>query len=776
MTEYLREKIKRTNVNNSKANAGCRILKGYSQFVPDIEYLVNEAIIIIEEAIHRDSSTSARGEAPLTYTSHRIGQETGNYLKLDLPWHDCVRLGDLFIEGFYNNEIIDLNYEQTRDSCHTITLIADIDFPNFKIKGSSTIKPTDISKMMQVWRWESEEERTKAVIKGKKANDSHIIRHNRDAQWLTAINKLQQQPWRIDSRVLEAIVNSPQEFPETDDKDIQQRYDSKRRERRAIIQKAQKLENVDFYQYISTDYRGRIYYEEPFLNFQGSDWARGMMKFAEGKLMTETGLWWLAIHTANSFNQSFNIDEIPDWAEADYKSYLSDEGLDSISVDKMTLEDRVRWTNENMEIIYEVADRGYIWDSAEKPVSFLAACLEWTDYERTTSSGREYVSYLPIPIDGSNNGWQHLGAMSKDPRTGELVGLIPTEIQRDFYVQTAKELYRLTTDERRKAILDSMPMKHIRKGISKRGSMTRAYSAGAKKIAENMWLDCRTEDFHEKYDITEEDCLGFANDLIKAIDAVCPGPLQTMSYLQSLAQYEIGIRKRFLNGKEAEKEFQALRKQLNKIWDDYNKAQAQFPPRSKERQDWKQNNSGWFDSIKDKEYEIRDLISRFETKVTEGNGSALLIWITPSGFPVEYEAFQVRPVKVMGTITGYDKYRKDCRVSHIGQEATDSPDINKFVCGVSPNFIHSLDASHMCSIITDWSGCFGPVHDSFSTHACDVEDLVAKTKHHFVKMYDCENYFDRIRYQLTCNTDDVDQPDRGKLDINEVYESDYFFA
>ena len=80
-----------------------------------------------------------------------------------------------------------------------------------------------------------------------------------------------------------------------------------------------------------------------------------------------------------------------------------------------------------------------------------------------------------------------------------------------------------------------MPMKHIRKGISKRGSMTRAYSAGAAKIGENMWFDCRTEDFHDIYDITEEQCMSLAKILIKAINEVCPGPLKTMGYLQNLA-------------------------------------------------------------------------------------------------------------------------------------------------------------------------------------------------------------------------------------------------
>ena len=65
--------------------------------------------------------------------------------------------------------------------------------------------------------------------------------------------------------------------------------------------------------------------------------------------------------------------------------------------------------------------------------------------------------------------------------------------------------------------------------------MTRAYSAGATKIGENMWFDCKAEDYHEKYGLTDEaDCNQYlAKLLIKAIDTVCPGPLDTMSYLQA---------------------------------------------------------------------------------------------------------------------------------------------------------------------------------------------------------------------------------------------------
>ena len=107
-----------------------------------------------------------------------------------------------------------------------------------------------------------------------------------------------------------------------------------------------------------------------------------------------------------------------------------------------------------------------------------------------------------------------------------------------------------------------------------------------------------------------------------------------------------------------------------------------------------------------------------------------------------------------------------------------TPDVRGFMCGISPNFIHSMDASHMALVIDNWNGDFGAVHDSFSCHACDVEDMLALTKQVFVEMYDVDNFYDYIEDQLITNKEglDVAQPTLGSLDIGGIYESDYFFA
>lgn len=299
--------------------------------------------------------------------------------------------------------------------------------------------------------------------------------------------------------------------------------------------------------------------------------------------------------------------------------------------------------------------------------------------------------------------WQHLAAMSKDKVAGELVSLTNTPIQKDFYVAVAKDLIKLMPEwfEDR-----NIPMKHVRKGIAKRGSMTRAYSAGKTRIAKNMYDDCHVEGFTYKYNITEKDCDMLAANLIKAINQVCAGPLRTTKYLQKIAEHELN------------------------------------------------------------------------------NGRRALEWTTPSGFPVIYKAYLQHEFKQRGTIKGIPG-NKDGRIMHVVRVDVLTKDTKEkvpcrrsFASGISPNFVHSMDAAHMALTINAFGGTFAAVHDSFSTHACDVDFLQEVTKMTFVAMYDVPNFFDHIRgiIMLYPETFAVEQPPLGRLSIKDVMQSEYFFC
>jgi len=686
--EYLRNR-------DTRNHRGAMFLLKNVHWESKSEQIIANAIQIMQMEFIKTAITPS-GICKLTALSTKIGEmaaaQLGIYDRVakegSSEWQDHIKMGDLILEAFLQCEYIIIEYTHYDPEevmyCYIVKWsktwpgINEIPITYF-IRGSSKDKPKPIDNLYDPI---TGRRRIKNIYSEK------LFTKLLNKPFIKAGSKLEATGWKVNNRVLQSILKNKPKF--------NLENPSKATEYDFITRKAKHLSEWDeFYQHIDYDYRGRIYYTESFFNFQGSDLARGIMLFSKGQKLTQEGMWWLAVHTASSYNKSYSIDNLPKWLEGDYKSYLKSEGLKSISVDKMTLEDRVRWTNNNMDLIIECARRNRLCLTCEKPISFLACCIEW----ESINNNPDHVCHLPLPIDGSNNGWQHLGAISKDTHTGKLVGLVPVDIQADFYVQTAKELIKLVPDwfKERK----DMKMKHIRKGISKRGSMTRAYSAGADKIAINMYEDCKKEGYHDMFNITREDCKILAKNLISAINTVCPGPLQTMKFLQKIA-----------------------------------------------------------------------------TKKLEETNQ--LFWWTPSGFPVIYQSFQKFKMKTRSILKGIGSNSKS-QVKHthlvIRRKQEDNKPIadkQKYASGISPNFIHSMDASHMALVIYDWDHDFGAVHDSFSTHPNHVEDLLQLTKQRFVKMYNHDNYFDKI--ERTFKVTMPEQPSLGELNIMEVYDSDYFFA
>jgi len=687
-----------------KPSVGVSILKGYGDIRPHIPELVFAAYDRIVALLVRNEAGDPAGSAKLTQVSSKIGVAVSSRLFDDtLEWKDLVRLGDLFVEAFYQLGYIDIDYPKIRDSSYVIKVTdkwaeefteMPTHYDRYRLMGTLFEKPANISSLIQRYERDGCLPLRYPIVKNWDYTYTHHFNRIVKLPCIRAADKLQQTAWRINNKVYEAVMDH--EITETPtDKFEKERIESKKMKLEYVKAKATLLLDKTFYSLIDFDYRGRIYYRETMFNFQASDYERGLFLFDEAKKVDASGLKWMRIHAANSFNASYKKDEIPSWVTSDYSSYLDEQGLDDISVDKMTLKDRELWTVNNMDIVELVAAFNSL-ANCEKPVAFLAVAHELVNYERSQGLGIDYYSSLPVPIDGSNNGWQHLGAISKDIQTGELVGLVPVDIQRDFYVRTAQRLIDITKDEHRSEILAAMPMKKIRKGVSKRGSMTRAYSAGAQKIAENMVNDLRKEGLDVEYGIDDKDCIGFSRDLIKAIEIVCPGPLQTMKFLQKIAQAVLSA------------------------------------------------------------------------------GNDHISWYTPSGFYVHYEKFYERQEKVKGTIVGVGK--RD-QVYHVGRTVSDKPDPRGFACGISPNYIHSLDASHMAKVIDKWGGDFGAVHDSFSTHPSDVEDMLELTKDVFIDMYDHPNYFDRILQSIcTQFPEEIEQPMLGQLNVSNIKKSDYFFA
>ena len=162
-----------------------------------------------------------------------------------------------------------------------------------------------------------------------------------------------------------------------------------------------------FYMPYTLDFRGRAYTVCELLSCQGIDFDRALIHFAEPIPQTERGLRWLKIHTANLFDQ-----------------------------DKVSYDDRVRWVDDNMDMIKRIADDPYtnqewVSDAKKKNPSFqrLAACFELCRTDGMTQ--------LPIQKDGANNGVQHWSAIMRDEKLAKLTNVIPSDMPQDLYQYVA---------------------------------------------------------------------------------------------------------------------------------------------------------------------------------------------------------------------------------------------------------------------------------------------------------------------------------------------------
>ncbi|HRV01150.1 MAG TPA: hypothetical protein P5539_05605 [Mesotoga sp.] len=730
--EYLSQKVGKVVPDSDKVyNEGARLLACFPDWEHHIDRFVSESWNTLLKYCIRNKQSTFSASVKLTFASDLIGKRLAREIGADeTNIKSTLSLGDLLLESFLQAELIEIFREyEGRRAPYMVRITGDVDAVKPVLIGTSFEPLEPIRGLRSSLTKEP-------FIKG--WNNAKKFHEYLDAPFVRALNVLRAQAWQLNDNVLRVLMANPPEtsmnlvdedgvihvyhfdksqnkLPDTELKHLDgtpflgnkdaklQRMMSKMFEYNQVVAKAQMVQENGgvFYQEVSCDYRGRVYYAEPFLEFQGSDIARSLFLFNDKKLVGEEGAFWLYVHAANSYNESYTIDQLKGlkWTTTNYVKHLKSEGLDTISVDKMSIKDRYNWTKENYSRFLSQG-KPIFCSEAEKPYAFLAVMYEIAGYLEDPTS---YMSGLPIPIDGSNNGWQHLAAMSKDKQAGALVSLVPAPLQNDFYVAVAKDLVKLMPDwfEDRQ-----IPMKHIRKGIAKRGSMTRAYSAGKTRIAKNMYDDCHVEGFTVKYNISEADCELLADNLIKAINQVCAGPLKTTKYLQKIAEHEL--------------------------------------------------NSG--------------------RKVIE--------WMTPSGFPVVYKAYLQHERKQRGTIRGI-KGNKDGRIMHVVRVDVLTKDTHEkvpcrrsFASGISPNFVHSMDAAHMANTINAFGGTFAAVHDSFATHACDVKLLQDVTKMTFVAQYDVPNFFDYIQDQVMQHQDTftVAQPPLGRLNINDVMDSEYFFS
>ena len=808
VVDYLINKVSTVNMNNPKANKGAQIIRAISKYKLQIPAIVQVAFDKMSSNFTREYPEQPVGLAKTTQVSVGIGEHVfTKYFGIKCDFHQAVRTGDLILEAYVQTGFIQVKRAEgfgaynaqapymiePTERWEEIGEFKLID-PKALLAYTVEDKPEDISNIMQpknyplIKRWGiSAPQEQKDMF-----NEVFI-----DSPFVRAVNNLQQTAWVINTSVLEVLSNKledilPEDLPMYDKaipksllktayekyqknpsaankanyNDVAKEWEktlrplqvrAKRAEIKTTLGKAKELSGMkQFYSLVDLDYRGRVYYKEPYMNYQGNDIARGLMSFKESKPIDDEGKRALAIHTANSYNQKYDVDNIPTWVEEDYKTMLDAEGIDTISVDKFSLEDRVNWFNNNWGLIEDTANNGTL-HKCEKPVVFLACCFEWCKIADMEDNNETPMSNLPVAIDGTCNGYQHSAALSRDSKTGALVALEDSVIPHDLYVKVAQKLVEIAPkffEER------NMSYAEIRKLISKRATMTRAYSAGAQTIAESMYSDCVQAGADEKHNITQIDCDELAVHILKAIEEVCPGSQTTMKFLQELAQWELGtFEYQDKNGKKV----------TNNKMSNYKKEAREA--NKLHRANPTQENAEALNAINSK-------IAECNLVLVKGYAGEDIRWVTKSGFPVIYKVNATRQDTCKSTLRGVigGATKQPGRINHVAKIYLETTNRREASAGISPNYIHSQDSTHMALVIESFGANFGAVHDSFSCHASDVAKLKQLTQEKFVEMYSEDNPLEAVKKYITGTDCEVEVPELGDLDINSVIGSRNFFS
>jgi DNA-directed RNA polymerase len=453
----------------------------------------------------------------------------------------------------------------------------------------------------------------------------------------------------------------------------------------------------EFYIPHNMDFRGRVYPVSHF-NQQRADHIKAQMHFAEGRVLTQSGVYWLAVHLANcgDFNK----------------------------ISKQPFDARVQWVADNEEMIFQIARDPQaavsLWKEADKPFSFVAACMEWYGYRMDPES---FKSHLAVALDGSNSGLQHYSCMMLSASEGALVNLQPSDKPADLYqtvadrVKAQAEADALDGLEVAKVVLEN----GIDRKLCKRATMTFAYSS-------------------QEY--------GFREQLMD--DVMRPLALKVLTK-QVVAHPYAMLRTDKEGNTRMDGGFTAASYIAKLIWKAVNEI------------------------VTDACHGMAFFRRCAQLLAHEGKG---LVWVTPIGLPVLhlYPEYKMKKVRLF-------LHDREVRLfTRTG--TTGAVNKAKAADAVSPNVVHSLDSAALMLCVLECvdQGVkdFSLIHDSFGAHPNDTEIMYTAVRQSLTNMYEAYCPFEEIRSQTLAAIDAKDKvpavPTKGNLDLSQIIDAEYAFA
>lgn len=363
--------------------------------------------------------------------------------------------------------------------------------------------------------------------------------------------------------------------------------------------------------------------------------------------------------------------------------------------DKASLSEREEFAMKNLESVKDSAMSPLTgtrwWLEAEDPWQCLAACIELNNAINSPDPSK-FISHLPVHQDGTCNGLQHYAALGGDIWGAKQVNLEPGDRPADVYTAVADIVKAQIAEEKEKGLPLAIVLdgKISRKTV-KQTVMTNVYGVtyvGAKAQVRKQ-LVAAYPNLPNHDGITPDVLSSYvAKKIFTALSTMFRGAHDIQHWLGECASRISTC---------------LTREQLTRLEAEWSKLSSKPKSRAGERYVPK----------------VEDLV-QFKSSV---------IWTNPVHMPVVQPYRSTKSQSVVTTMQ---------RLSLSEPHRSDPVSKRKQLQGFPPNFIHSLDATHMIlsALRCDELGLsFAAVHDSFWTHAADVGTMNQVLRDSFIQIH-----------------------------------------
>ncbi|CAO1635376.1 unnamed protein product [Jaminaea pallidilutea] len=355
--------------------------------------------------------------------------------------------------------------------------------------------------------------------------------------------------------------------------------------------------------------------------------------------------------------------------------------------DKASFDERIQFAKDHMADVEDAVkhplDGSLWWQKADDPWQCLATCHELWAAVNHPEGPSEFVSHMPVHQDGTCNGLQHYAALGGDLAGAKQVNLAGGDRPADVYTAVADlvigDIEREAQSENPDPACALLKGKITRK-VVKQTVMTTVYGVtfiGAKDQVMRQLID--------RGDIPREEvwrCAVFlSRKILASIGDLFAGAQQIQHWLSESASL----------------------------------ISRSFPQQRLEHV------MGGSDRVMPKATTKADrLLLEQMTSV---------IWTSPIGLPIVQPYRKVKKTQIQTAFQSV--FLRD-------PKATSEVSPSKQASAFPPNFIHSLDATHMLLTALECQDAgltFASVHDSYWTHACDVETMSEIIRDTFVRLH-----------------------------------------